>query len=213
MVMTRFLLSLVLAFALCLALGLDGVASAADPTTETSGFQKYPPEAVDGLYKGCSKAKDLPADKVKAVCSCYTVLVQVDVPYSVFAKTNAQLKAKGFDGLDADGKATMEKNANAAAYCRLKDVAADATEERGTFPASALPALHESCMNFSDVPTDKRQSFCGCYEQFVRTKITYSDWRLLSLAIATKGVEHLDGQETGILGAVREVRQSCAATK
>lgn len=207
--MMRFVLSLVLA----LTVATSGVAVAADPGTETPSFQKYPPDAVEGLYQGCLKAKDLPSDKAQQVCRCYTVLIQVDVPYSVFAKTNADLKDKGPQGLDADGKVAMEKNANAADYCRLKEGTAASAEERATFPEDALQGLHASCMNFNDVAADKREGFCRCYDDLVRTKISYSDWRLLSLAIATKGAEHLDGQEADIFGQVRAIRLSCAAPK
>jgi hypothetical protein len=212
--MMRFVLSPVLALILALAatVATSGAAMAAD-SDQTSGFQKYPPDAVEGLYHGCLNHKDLPADKAQPICRCYTVLLQADVPYSVFAKTNADLKAKGPEGLDAAGKAAMEKNANVADYCRLKEGAAGSAEERGTFPESAVPALHASCMNFDDVAADKRPQFCGCYESLVRTKIAYSDWRLLSLAIATKGIEHLDPQESDIFGQVRTARLSCAAMK
>jgi hypothetical protein len=194
---------------LAVMIGWNGAALAADKTTNSSKIERYPTEAAKSLYEGCVKSKSTPADRAKPICSCYIAIIQGTVPYSVFQKTNADLKAKGFDGLDADGKAAMEKNRYAADYCRLKHDAANATEERGTFPDDALPALHASCMDFKDVPDAKKQTFCACYETLVRTKISYSDWRLLGLAIQTKGINQLDGEEAHILSAVRDAKLSC----
>lgn len=219
--MMRFVLSLVLALGMLAltsmlipTLGAAGSALAADTgqSTQTQPFEQYPSDAVKGLYEGCVKAKGLPADKAKEVCSCYTVLLQVDVPYSVFKKANADLKARGFDGLDADGKLAMEKNGYVVDYCRLKKAAAGTAEERGTFPPAALPALHQSCMDFGDVAADKKEQFCGCYENQVRTQMSYSDWRLLSLALQTKGLGRLDGEETRIFDVVRAARLGCGGT-
>ena len=204
--MTRFTFSLVLATALTLASGPGNRVSAADAPSQG---EQYPADAVNALYDGCTRAKDLPADKVKPVCNCYAVMVQATVPYSVFAKTNAELKAKGFDGLDAEGKTAMEKNRYDGEYCRLKHEAAGTAEERATFPESALPALHASCMNFEDVAADRKARFCTCYESLVRTKITYSDWMLLSLAIQTKGVSRLDRDEARTFVIVRSARLGC----
>ncbi len=196
-------------FLLAAAIGYGGAAAAADKTANSSKIERYPAEAAKSLYDGCAKAKGTPADRAKPICSCYIAIIQGTVPYSVFQKTNADLKAKGFDGLDAEGKAAMEKNAYAADYCRLKHGAASADEERGTFPASALPALHASCLAFKDVPDAGKEKFCGCYEALVRTKISYEEWRLLGLAIQTKGINQLDGEETRIINAVKNVRASC----
>ncbi len=202
------MMRIVLSLALALALGLAPVAMAADQPPKATA-DAYPPDAVKDLYAGCSKAKDVPADKVKPVCTCYTALLPANVPYSTFAKANSQLKAKGFAGLDADGKAALEKNGYVVDYCRLKNDAAGTMEERGTFPAPALPALHESCMSFEDVATGKKEAFCHCYEELIRTKLSYRDWRLLSLALATKGTSHLDREEANIFDFVRSVRLGC----
>ncbi len=196
-------------FVLAVLIGFGGAAAAADKTAPATKVDRYPAEAAKSLYEGCAKAKNIPADKAKTICSCYIAIIQGTVPYSVFQKTNADLKAKGFDGLDAEGKAALEKNNYAVDYCRLKHQAASVSEERGTFPESSLPALHASCMDFKDVPDAQKQKFCGCYETIVRAKISYTDWHLLGLAIETKGLYQLDGEETRIFNVVRDARLSC----
>ena len=208
--MTRLVFTPLLCLAIALAfMTLPAAARAADAKPGAASADRYPPAAAKGLYDGCMKSKDLPADLAKGVCACYAGLMQIDVPYSVFAKTSAEIKAKGFKGLDAEGKEAIEKNGYIADYCRLRNGAAGTAQERGTFPESAMPALHASCMAFKDVAPDQREKFCGCYESLVRTRITYSDWRQLSLAIAVKGAGHLDPNEENIFGVIRSARLAC----
>jgi hypothetical protein len=64
-------------------------------------------------------------------------------------------------------------------------------------------------MNFKDVPDDKKKTFCGCYEGLIRTKVTYADWVLLSLALQTKGPDQLDGDETRTFDAARSAWFAC----
>ncbi|HEY1722706.1 MAG TPA: hypothetical protein VGG27_15790 [Magnetospirillaceae bacterium] len=199
----RFIVSLVMAA----TIGFAPVAWAADSATATAG--KYPAETVKSLREGCLNAKDVPADKRQSVCSCYTTAVQADIPYATFAKVSETLKTKGPDGLDADSKAAMEKNIFDVNYCRIKNGAGSTAEERATFPDAGVPALHNSCMAFKDIPDNKKSSFCTCYEGMIRTKITYSDWMLLGLAIQLKGVQGLDSEEKGIFSIVRQVRVGC----
>lgn len=205
----RYAISLMLAFSVALAVGLGSPAHAAD---SAAAADKYPADTLKALREGCMKAKDVPADKVQAVCSCYTATVQMDIPYATFARVGETLKTKGPQGLDEEGKTAMEKNAFDVNYCRLKYQAVGSEEERATFPAADLPALHNSCMAYPDIPDSQKPAFCKCYEGLIKTKITYSDWVLLRLAIQIKGVKDLDKDEARIFNDVRVVRLDCGGT-